>query len=199
MIDGVLTPTKFDLFNIFATNLIYRDSQYIQRLKRINFFNTPNIIYNISALKDRTVIEFIERFSVTEDYPLQIKMAEIFTPMRLCQVDKVLVYYRRTNNSTYIIKSTVFSKDKIEIFKYLIGTNQSHFERILIRNRLFCYELRLKIPRIILNLNYYLYGIRLLTNAKSIIKRYRSFDPEIKRHQNHFDLISRNAKDYLLI
>jgi len=198
LINGELKPTKFDIFNQFASNQIYKNSQYIQRLKRINFFNTPNIFYNTSALKNQRVIDFIERFRVTEDYPLQIKMAEVFNPIRFCQIDKVLVYYRRTNNSTYIIKNTVFTKDKVEIYKYIMNFDQSLFDRILMRNRIFCYKQTSKALKIILNLNYYLYTLKILINAKSIIEKYRSFDPEINKHQDHFDLISKNTKEFSL-
>jgi len=196
LIAGEIKPTKFELFNHFASNQIYKYSHFTKRLKRINFFNAPNIVYSTSVLKNQTVINFIERFSVTEDYPLQIKMAEIFSPTRFYQVDKTFVYYRRTSNSTYIIKNLAFSKDKFEIYKYLIQSRQSYLDKILISNRFFCYKLSSKVIKTMLNLNYYLYGIQILINIKSIIGKYQSFDPEIKKHQKHFDLISQNAKEF---
>lgn len=196
LINGTILDAGFDLFNLFATNLIYKKSTHLNRIKKVNFFNSPNIIYSVSALKNKDVTNFIDHYSVTEDYPLQIKMAELYAPLKYEQVDKIFVYYRRTNNSTYLIKNTEFSKDKMEIFKYLINSEQRIFSRFLLKNRLYCFKLSNKYFRRILNINLYLYGFGILRHLVGILIKTNNFDSKLSKHQNHYDLIAFNAKEF---
>lgn len=194
--DGTIRATQFDLFNLFATNIIYKNSQYITRLKRINFFNSPSIIYAVPALLNKVVTGFVSKYSVTEDYPLQIKMAELYSPLKFVQVDKIFVYYRRTSNSTYLVKNTQFNRDKIDLFNYLIESERSTFGKLILRNRLYCYNLNNRYLKKALNLSFYLYGFGVLKNIISILKKFRYFDTQLDKHQDHYDLIAFKAKAY---
>ncbi len=195
-IDGKIIDSTFDIFNLYATNIIYKNSNYNDRLKRINFFNAPSIVYNVNALKNNEVINFMEKFLVTEDYPLHIKMSEIYSPLKFKQIDKIFIYYRRTNNSTYIIKNDVFSNDKIAIFKYLINNEKKFFNKIFLKNRLFCFNLSNRYLKKLLNLNIYIYGIQILFNFYSIYKKFKSIDIDYDKYQKHYDLLSSNASLY---
>lgn len=186
LIDGRIIHSKFDIFNFYATNAIYKNSDYKERLKKINFFNAPSILYNSKALKNNDVINFMEQFSVTEDYPLHIKMSEIYEPLKFKQIDKVFIYYRRTTNSTYIIKNDVFSNDKIAIFEYLISNEKKFFNRILLKNRLFCFNLSNKYLKKLLNLNVYIYGFKILFNYYSINKKVKSIKINYDKYQEHY-------------
>lgn len=172
-IDGKMIDSTFDIFNLYATNIIYKNSNYNDRLKRINFFNAPSIVYNVNALRNNEVINFMEKFLVTEDYPLHIKMSETYSPLKFKQIDKIFIYYRRTNNSTYIIKNDVFSNDKIAIFKYLINNEKRFLNKIFLKNRLFCFNLSNKYLKRLLNLNIYIYGVQILFNFYSIYKNLK--------------------------
>ena len=66
------------------------------------------------------IYKFIRRFKVTEDYPMQIMLGEVLSEPKVIQTTNVAVYYRRTMNSTYIIKNNDFYNDKNRIFKYLL-------------------------------------------------------------------------------
>lgn len=196
LINGTLMSTRFDLFNLFATNIIYKKSQYMTRLKRINFFNSPSIMYAAPALLNKDVTDFVNRYSVTEDYPMQIKMAELYKPLKYLQVEKIFVYYRRTANSTYIVKGSEFNRDKLKIFDYLIKSEKNIFGQLLLRNRLFCYTRKNKYVRKLLNLNFYLYGFCVLRDIVPILNKFKSFDAQLTRHQNHHDLIVSRAQGY---
>ena len=192
--DGTIRATQFDLFNLFATNSIYKKSQYITRLKRINFFNSPSIIYSVSALLNKAVTCFVSKYSVTEDYPLQIKMAELYSPLKFVQIEKIFVYYRRTANSTYLVKNSQFNQDKVDIFKYLIESERSILGQLILRNRLYCYSLNNRYLKKAINFSFYLYGFNVLINIISILKKFRQFDTQLDKHQNHYDLIALKAK-----
>ena len=193
LIDGKIKNSDFDIFNLYATNIVYKNLDYNDRLKKINFFNAPSIVYNVNTLKNNEVINFIEQFKVTEDYPLHIKISEIYSPLKFKQIDKIFVYYRRTDNSTYIIKNDIFSNDKIAIFKYLINNEKNFLNKILLKNRLFCFNLSNRYLKKIFNLNVYIYGLKILLNYYSINKRIKSIEINYDKYQSHYDLISNNS------
>jgi glycosyltransferase involved in cell wall biosynthesis len=193
LINKKIINSNFDIFNIYATNIVYKKSDYNDRLKKINFFNAPSIVYNVNALKNSEVINFMEQFKVTEDYPLHIKMSEIYTPLKFKQIDKIFVYYRRTDNSTYIIRNDIFSNDKMAIFKYLINNEKNFLNKILLKNRLFCFNLLNKYLKKIFNLNVYIYGLKILLNYYSINKKIKSIEINYDKYQSHYDSISNNA------
>lgn len=196
LIDGKIINTNFDIFNLYATDIIYKDIDYKERLKKINFFNAPSIVYNSNALKNNEVINFMEQFKVTEDYPLHIKISEIYLPLKFKQIDKVFIYYRRTINSTYIIKNNIFSNDKIAIFEYLINNEKSFLNKILLKNRLFCFKLSNRYLKKLLNLNVYIYGLKILFDYYSINKKFKSVEIDYNKYQSHYDLISSNANSF---
>lgn len=196
LINGTIVDTQFDLFNLFATNIIYKNSSYLTRLQRINFFNSPSIFYAVSALLNKDITNFVNQYSVTEDYPLQIKMAELYKPLKFVQVEKIFVYYRRTGNSTYLVKNTEFNKDKIAIFIYLIKSTQRIFDKLILRNRLFCYKLGNRYLKRGLNISFYLYGLNVLKNIFSILDKMKKFDTRLDKHQSHYNLMALKARNY---
>jgi glycosyltransferase involved in cell wall biosynthesis len=196
LINGHIVDTQFDLFNLFATNIIYKNSSYLTRLQRINFFNSPSIFYAVSALLNKDIINFVNKYSVTEDYPMQIKMAELYKPLKFVQVEKVFVYYRRTGNSAYIVKNTEFNKDKIAIFIYLIKSTQGIFNKLILRNRLFCYKLGNRYLKKGLNISFYLYGLNILKNIFPILVKLKKFDTRLDKHQSHYGLMALKARNY---
>ncbi|MDO8450270.1 MAG: glycosyltransferase family 2 protein [Rhodoferax sp.] len=196
LINGTIVDTQFDLFNLFATNIIYKNSPYLVRLQRINFFNSPSIFYTASALLNKDIINFVNQYSVTEDYPLQIKMAEIYKPLKFVQVEKIFVYYRRTANSTYLVKNSQFNRDKVDIFNYLIKSESNIFGKLLLRNRLFCYNLGNRYLKKAFNLSFYLYGFGVLKNIIFILNKVKKFDKQLDKHQSHYDLMALNARNY---
>jgi hypothetical protein len=196
LINGTLMDTRFDLFHLFASNIIYAKFDYLARLKRITFFNSPSIVYAVPALLNKDITDFIDQYSVTEDYPLQIKMAELFKPLKFVQIEKIFVYYRRTVNSTYIIKNTEFNQDKSDIFNYLIKSEQNIYGKLLLRNRLFCFRLNNKYSKRVFNLNFYLYGFGILKNIFPILNKVRNFDTQLDKHQYHYDLMFSRSRRF---
>jgi len=194
LIDGVIGMGGFYLFNLFATNVVYENASFLKRLKGVGFFNSPSVIYAVPALLNRRVIEFVNQYSVTEDYPLQVKIAELYSPMRFAQIEKIFVYYRRTAGSAYIVKTGEFNQDKEGILRYLIGTESGLWPRILLANRLFCCGVKNKYLRLMLNINVYVYALRVVWGGGKVVAKYLNFDSQVERHQAHYDLISYRAK-----
>lgn len=176
-----------------ASNIIYKNKKLIQRFKHLSFNNAPNMIYSTNALLNPAVREYLRKFKVTEDWPIQIKISQQFPEMQLRQIDKILVYYRRTTGSTYLIDNQRFNKDKIQIYNDLINMEKKWIERIRLQNRKFCYESKNRMVNKILNIDFYLFSFSFLLNIITIISNEIKINYQIKNHQTHYREIHKIA------
>lgn len=195
LIETFVQPSYFDLFNLIATDCMYQFFDYSDRLKFISFFNAPNFLHNVKVLKNRVVLDFVNQFSVTEDYPSLIKAAEVYKPFKFKLNFKTYVYYRRTENSTYIIKNKYFAKDKLGLFTYLIQNESSFYKRIILRNRRYCFTIRNRYLKKLLNIGVYFYGVLILINFIKIYYLFVKNKQSIDLHQQHYNLIFKLAKN----
>lgn len=194
LIGNTIQPSLFNLFNLIATEFIYRSIDYSQRLKFISFFNAPNFLHNVGVLKNHKVAEFVNQFAVTEDYPFLIKVAEEYNPLKFKLHLKTYVYYRRTSNSTYLIKNDIFTKDKISLFTYLISEETKFFEKVILRNRRFCFALKNRYLKKIFNISLYIYGVLVFFNLIKIYPLFSKNNHSTLAHQAHYDLIYKLTK-----
>jgi glycosyltransferase involved in cell wall biosynthesis len=197
LVNGKILHSQFDLFNLYATNIIYKKINYVNRLKQINFVNAPSLIYNTKALRNLEVVNFMRSYNVTEDYPLHIKMAEIYSPLKFTQVDKIFIYYRRTSGSTYITKHSVFSQDKVAIYNYLISSESHYFKKLLLKNRLYCFNQKNKYLKKVLNLSIYIYGLNVLVNFLEIVRKSKDVNINYLKHQNHYNEMQIKAERFV--
>lgn len=194
LIDGHLDWPAFYNANMVASNRIYARSNYMKRLLGISFNHTPSIIFSTRVLRDDVIRDFVQRFAVTEDYPMHVKMAERLSPLSFEQSPLVHIYYRRTAGSTYLTRSAAFDKDKLAIFGYLRDHVAQGFERVLMRNRIFCYRQASKLMRRLLNLNYLVYGLRAVLHCFDILRDLRRLKPELEMHRLHYQTIRARAE-----
>lgn len=191
LIDKKIKYNYLTILGIISSNTIYKS--FSDRIRSLNVINAPSLFYTNKILNNKIIFDFIHEFQLTEDLPLQLKMAEQFKSLNFSQKNNVIVYYRRTSNSTYIIKNKNFNEDKVKIYKYLIKTEQNIFRRLLIKNRLFCFNLNNRFLKIVLNLNYYKYGFSCIFSARKIYSEFKTINIELERHQFHYDLIRNNV------
>jgi glycosyltransferase involved in cell wall biosynthesis len=194
LVDGVLDKSHFNVFNLFATREIYAGKDYIEKLKGISFSYAPAMTYSHAAVSNNEVKNFLKKFSVIEDFPLHIRMAEIFSPLRFFQSKLVHIYYRRTAGSIYIVRRTRYDLDKLSAFEYLKSNEKNRWKRHLLGNRIFCYRSESRFIKIVFNLNYYLYVFRVLMKLWKIVPEYCKFDSDVERHQGHYDMINAKAR-----
>jgi len=194
LIDGELDWPTFYNINMVATNRIYGKSNYMKRLLGISFSHTPSIIFSKIVLQDNSIRDFIRQFSVTEDYPMHVKMAERLSPMSFEQSSLIHIYYRRTSKSTYIIRNESFVKDKIAIFVYLRDHVAQGIERFFMANRLFCFQRTSPIARRLLNLNYVVYLIRAIAHSAGIARDLKKLKPDVNKHRLHYRNIQVRAE-----
>lgn len=191
--DHLSWPTFFNA-NMVISNRIYGRGNYMKRLLGVSFNHTPSIMFSTKVLRDSVIQDFVQQFSVTEDYPMHVKMAERFAPLSFVQSPLVHIYYRRTAGSTYLVRSTAFDKDKVEIFSYLKEHVAHGVERILMSNRMYCYRQTSKWARRLLNLNYLVYGIRAAFNCIGILRDLSQLKPELEKHRAHYQAICTRAR-----
>jgi len=120
LVDTKISVNRFECFNYFASDVIYERKSFFDRITNLSIVNAPNIFYSTRHLKDASVLNFLEGYDVVEDWPLQIAIAKEDGGSALRSTSTPIVYYRRTNNSTYMVASSRFVKDQLKVLDFLI-------------------------------------------------------------------------------
>ena len=102
-----------------ATQVVYQNDSLLHRFKHLSYNNAPNLLYATECILNPNVREYLQRFDVVEDWPLQVAIAREYPKRRMELIDNVLVYYRRTPGSTYIVANQRFVKDKLQVYNDL--------------------------------------------------------------------------------
>lgn len=185
--DQKITKSNSTIFHMLATDIIYKKSQFIDRLRKISVINTPSLFYNLKFLKNTQLYDFIRTFKVTEDFPMVVKIAGLYSDVKFMQSPKVLIYYRRTSGSTYLIRGSDFDRDKLQIFNYMLSTEKGWFNKIAIQSRIQCYLSNNKVYKIVYNLNYWIYLKDIALCFPVIIWTFFKINVNIDIHQNHYN------------
>ena len=176
-----------------ATQIIYENDSLLYRLKHLSYNNSPNTLYSRECLLDSEVLAYLERFDVVEDWPLQIAMARKFPGFKFELIDKVLVYYRRTQGSIFIVANDRFKKDKEKIYNDLIQKEQKLIERIRLGSRKICFKIDNRIANKLFNLDFYLFGLSFLLKIFKIFRKEKTLAISVDLHQKHYSEIRLKA------
>ncbi|MDF2534527.1 MAG: glycosyltransferase, family 2 [Bacillales bacterium] len=188
--------TTSEIKQIIATDIIYKKHKFFELVKRVSVMNTPSLYYETTFLKNINICNFVKKFNVIEDYPTIIKIAEVYPETKYQVIPKVMVLYRRTEGSTFIVKKNAFYYDRVMLFEYLINNEKSIWNKFLQKNRLFCFKLNNSFLRQIFNIDYYLYIIKFAVKYKPIMKRLKEADINFDEHQQYLDKIIDCAKTF---
>lgn len=195
LIDGKIVESKSTIFHTIATKYIFKNKPFRSRLQEISVMNTPNLLYSSKFIHNKQIEEFIKTYKVTEDLPMMVKVTEEYEDVSFHQLDDVLVYYRRTSGSTYLIRENDFNSDKVIIFKHMISRETGFFKRLLLKNRLWCYESKSRWSKKFFNLNYYYYFFKLLLTFPNVLFSFLRFTPNLSGHVEHYERIRRFADE----
>jgi len=176
-----------------ATQIIYKKDSLLHRFKHFSYNNAPNILYSRNCLSDPEVVEHLERFDVVEDWPLQIAIARQFPAFKFELIDRVLVYYRRTQGSIFIVANDRFKKDKEKIYDDLIQKEKKLIERIRLRSRKICFKIDNRVINKLFNLDFYLFGLSFLLKIFEIFRKEKTLVISADLHQNHYSEICLKA------
>ena len=179
-----------------ATEVIYQDDSLLHRFKHLSYNNAPNIFYSKDCLSDSAVLQHLQRFDVVEDWPLQIAIARQFPAFKFQLIDKVLVYYRRTQGSIFIVVNDRFKKDKEKIYDDLIQNEKMLIERIRLVSRKICFKIDNRVINKLFNLDFYLFSLSFLAKSFEIFRKEKNLVISTDFHQNHYSEIRLKAIEF---
>lgn len=188
LVDNKIKKSSNMIFHIFSSFFIYK-GDFLKRMKRLSSTNTPSLFFSKDILALPGLADFINQYRVVEDFPMQIKIGESIRPLRFVQSSRVMVYYRRTQGSTYLIRNDDFSLDKISQFEYLISSDGNYFSKVFLKNRIYCFNIENKYLRIVLNLNCILYFINVVLNLPNTLSAMYEAQFPVTAYQKHYDMI----------
>lgn len=194
LIDGAISISQSQIKHIIAADVIYKKKSFYDRIKSVGVFITPCMIFSNDLLTYDKVKLFVRRYHVIEDYPFLIAVGELDKDIVFKQLNQIQVYYRRTNNSTYLIKSDAFNTDRVSLYEYLVNSEQNSFDKMIQKNRLDCFRMKNGFAKKIFNISYYVYSFQYLCNYSKIRRETSNLRIDIIKHQNYFDMIRENAQ-----
>ena len=180
-----------------ATQVIYQNDSLLHRFKHFSYNNAPNLQYSTECLLHPKVRAHLQRFDVTEDWPLQVAIARQFPERRFKLINEVLVYYRRTAGSTYIVANQRFVKDKIMMYDDLIQNEANWIERVRLVSRQLCFNINGKILKKILNLDLYFFAASSIISINKIYLLNAAIRMNQDQHREHYANIKYNAKNQI--
>ncbi len=199
LLNGSLKESYLSNFLQIATNEIYTKDDLIYRFKHFSLNNAPNIFYEVKCLENISIISFLNKFDVVEDWPIQIQIARKYPKMKFELIDKVFVYYRRTIGSTYIVANKRFISDKISIFDDLIKHEANFLGVIRLLNRKMCFILNNRLINIFFNMDFYFFLFSILINLKSIVFKANKVNLNFNNHLVHYEYINKKSKDFFMM
>jgi glycosyltransferase involved in cell wall biosynthesis len=191
--EGELSVDPFANFLACATQVIYREKSIAHRFKHFSYNNAPNIIYATECLRHPAVLDYLQKFDVIEDWPLQIAISRYFRDYKFELIHKVLVYYRRTLGSTYIVASQRFFNDKNRIYEDLILHEDQYLEQLRLKSRKLCFNMRHQVFKKLINLDAYYFLIESALRLAEILREMRFASPDIEQHKKHYSKIRNSA------
>jgi glycosyltransferase involved in cell wall biosynthesis len=179
-----------------VTQGIYHNNTLLHRFKHFSYNNAANLLYATECLLNLNVRKYMLQFDVVEDWPLQLAIAREFPELRFKLIDQVLVYYRRTPGSTYIIANKRFKSDKNKIYIDLINNEKSLLERIRLISRKRCFNSNNGLANKILNIDTYFFLISIIFNLNNINKYKQKIIFDLELHQEHLSKIKFNSENF---
>jgi len=199
LIDEELSNNNFSNFLQIASYEIYKKSKLLNRFKHFSLNNAPNMFYEVRCLQNINVLNFLQTFDVIEDWPIQLQITREFPNLKFELIDKVFVYYRRTLGSTYIVANNRFIADKTNIYNDLLKSEDKYFEKLRLYIRKLCFVSQNKLVNIVLNIDFYIFMLKILFNFNRIVKKFFKLNLNFELHQIHYRYIKElSAKSKLL-
>lgn len=193
LLDEELKINKFSNGLATATHVIYKRDSLLHRFKHFSYNNAPNILFATDCLLHPNVRSYLKRYDVMEDWPLQVSIARQFPDRQFELIDQVLVYYRRTAGSTYIVANQRFVRDKIQMYDDLIRHETSWIEIVRLASRKFCFKTNNRWLNKFMNLDLYYFSWSCLCRFRTILTQNRAVCIPLEKHQQHYAAIKLKA------
>ena len=180
-----------------ATEYVYSERNLYERFQSFSYHNAPNLFYNLVYIKNEQVLTYLDKFDVTEDWPLQIAISRANPGLKFKYSFKTFVYYRRTSGSTFLTVNSRFVKDKLEIFNDLIQHSDRMIVRVFLMIRAFCFRNN-KLSFInLFNLELWCFFFYSSPSFLNFLTHFFNFKNDLNVHSQHIRLIENNANVFL--
>jgi hypothetical protein len=118
---------------------------------------------------------------------MMVKIATLYANIKFKQSHSVLVYYRRTAGSIYLVRRVDFDNDKLKNYKFLLKDEKNWLNRLIIQSRIQCYLSNNKVYKIVCNLSYWIYLKDIVLYLPKICGVFSRVNIDVKLHQNHYN------------
>jgi glycosyltransferase involved in cell wall biosynthesis len=189
LINGSLKNDTISNVMHIASSLIYLERH---RFDMPHATNAPNLLYNFPQLRETMKSPLLGNVKLVEDLAIQVVLTD--NDYSFKQLYVAFVYYRRTLSSAYLIRGSQVDLDQKEIMRFQISRS-SWLKKMLLKNRYFCYGIKNKVLKYLINLPFYIFLFKSLANASNIYQRLSSFTDARKLvlHQMHYRKIVESA------
>lgn len=189
LIDGTLY--RFHKFNLIyaLANAVYSSKPFRDQLVGHGSIFTPGLIYSSELLRDKRVRDFVSKFMLVEDLPTWIAISEFFPAVKYRLSKVIFVYYRRTQNSAYLIAGSRVYSDHLNCRQYLKSKETRILNRLLVQNRIWL--MTNCPPRLnkILDLGRLVFMFKLSFHLPTAFKNLSFLFVKISDHLRHYDNI----------
>ena len=163
--------------------------------KALNSAGLPYQVRNTERFFERKEVrDFLKLFDVVEDWPIQVAIAREYPALRVQLIDNVLVYYRRTNQSIYLVANERFLQDKERVYDDLIRAENGITEKLRLLSRKKALRRKASMVSRLMNIDTYFFIVSALANALPIYRRTKNHSIDLIRHRDHYMRIRQSAK-----
>jgi hypothetical protein len=191
LINNKILSSWYTNLLVIASQVIYSNDTLLHRIKHFSYSNAPNIFYATDCLLNSKVRSHLIKYDVIEDGPLQIAIARQYPERKFQLINYVLVYYRRTSGSTFLVASDRFINDKVLMYSDLIINENNLIERLRIKSRKICFLFQNKFLNKIFNLDFYFFIISFTYRIIDIIRGMLSLNLQVNKHKAHYYYINK--------
>lgn len=190
LVGGVLQRShKFNLIHALD-NAVYMGQSFRRRLIGPGCIYTPGLIYSAEIVSDKRIRDFISKFVLVEDLPIWIAVSEYYPSVKYQISKAVLVYYRRTANSAYLISGGRVFADQLACQEHLLATEKSEFNRLIIRNRIWLINNLNPRLRKFFDFGRLVFVIKLSFRLPLAIRNLVDLGKDFDKHSQHYRQIS---------
>lgn len=195
IIGGELKGFDFYALSIIATYKVYQSKSLNVRSRCIGAYNAPNALYKYSLIKNPEVMEFLSGFEVVEDWAINVAIAELDKSAVYELEPVVLVYYRRTVSSTYIVANNSFVADQLKMFDHLVSTESKRLNILALKIRRYMFMSDSLFVKRLLNVALWSFALKCVLRIVpiSIFSRNMLSKELYRKHKSHYELIKFRA------
>lgn len=189
LIDGELHRFhKINLIHALA-NSVYSDRPFKDMLIGHGSIYTPGLIYSAALISDIRVRDFVSNFVLVEDHPTWIAISEYYPAVKYRLSNVILVYYRRTLGSAYLIAGNRVFVDHLNCRKYLLATETQPLNRLIIRNRIWQMTSCPSQLKKFCDFGKLVFTLKLMLHLPSAINNFRMLFVDLDSHMRHYGRI----------